>query len=50
MITVLVSTVQVAFLRHELLKSGDGVDFFDGEQRDSYIDGLIDRVFCDLKA
>lgn len=36
---------QVTFLRNDVIKVYTEIDFFDQEQRELYIDRLIDRVF-----
>lgn len=44
---ILISSVQVAFLRRNVTKEMNGMDFFDKEQREEFIDSLIDRVLSD---
>lgn len=43
---ILMSSIQVAFLRKDVIKIYTEVDFFDKEQRDLYIDTLVDRVMA----
>jgi hypothetical protein len=35
---------QVAFLRADVFKSYTGIDFFNGQQRDMFIDKLVDNI------
>lgn len=41
----LTSILQVAFLRRDISKECFGIDFYNKEERDSFIDLLIDRFF-----
>jgi len=41
---IIMSSIQVVFLRNNVIKVHTDVDFFNKEQRDRYIDSLIDRV------
>ena len=41
---VLMSSIQNAFLRSNVFKINTGIDFFSQEQREQYIDDLVDRV------
>lgn len=42
---ILISTLQSAFLRREVLLQSVAVDFYDKEQRDQFIDKVIERIF-----
>ncbi|MGJ7922223.1 TetR/AcrR family transcriptional regulator [Neobacillus sp. LXY-4] len=42
---ILISTLQSAFLRSEVLLQSVAVDFYDKEQRDQFIDKVIERIF-----
>ncbi len=41
---IIMSSIQVAFLRNNTIKADAGLDFFDEDQRDYFIDNLIDRI------
>ena len=41
---IMMSSIQVAFLRNNVLKIHTDIDFYDETQRDSFIDDVIDRV------
>lgn len=43
---ILMSSIQVTFLRNDVIKIYTEIDFFDKEQRELYIDRLIDRVIA----
>lgn len=38
------SSIQVAFLRSNVFKIHSGIDFFDTEQRDKFIDKMIEKI------
>jgi AcrR family transcriptional regulator len=40
----MMSSIQVSFLRNDVIKAHTNIDFFNKEQREIYIDSLIDRV------
>lgn len=40
----LMSSIQVAFLRSNVFKNHTGIDFHDNEQRDRFIDELVDKL------
>lgn len=42
MLHLMMSSIQVAFLRNDVIKVYTKMDFFDKEQRDRYIDTLVD--------
>ena len=48
MLHILISSLQVAFLRSEVLKETNGIDFFNVEQRELFIDRVIDSIFCGI--
>ena len=43
-LNILMSSIQVTFLRNDVIKVYTDIDFFDKEQRELYIDRLIDCV------
>ncbi len=45
---IMMSSIQGFFLRNNVIKVYTDVDFFDKEQRERYIDNLIDRVIRDV--
>ena len=44
-----ISALQFAFLRMDIIKMTDGIDFHSEEQRDTFMSTLAERVFYDLK-
>lgn len=46
---ITISTLQISFLRMNVIKKTDGIDFLMEEQRDKFWDMVIDRIFYDLK-
>jgi hypothetical protein len=48
MLHILISSLQVAFMRSEVLKETNGIDFFNVEQRELFIDRVIDNIFHDF--
>jgi AcrR family transcriptional regulator len=44
-----ISTLQVVFLRMEVIKKTDGLDLLDEKQRDMFINSIVEMVFYDLK-
>lgn len=42
---ILQATIQLAFLRRDILMQGTGVDFYNTEQREQFIDRIIDTIF-----
>lgn len=43
---IMMSSIQVTFLRNDVIKVYTDIDFSDKEQREFYIDSLIDRVLA----
>lgn len=48
MLHILISSVQVAFLRNEVMKKTQGIDFFNIEQREAFIDKVIETIFTEF--
>lgn len=46
---ILVSTLQVVFLRKDVLIVTDNINLNDESQRDRYINSIVERIFFDLK-
>jgi len=46
---ILVSTLQVVFLRKDVLIETDNINLNDESQRDRYINSIVERIFFDLK-
>ncbi len=46
---ILVSTLQVVFLRKDVLIETDNLNLNDESQRDRYINSIVERIFFDLK-
>lgn len=44
---MLISSIQIAFLRRNVLKEAIGMDFFEKQQREELVDMVIDRLFPD---
>ncbi len=42
---ILVSSIEAAFLRKNVMNDSFGIDFNDSEQRDHFVDFCIDRIF-----
>lgn len=42
---VIISSIQIAFLRNHILKENISMDFYDSKQRDEFIDALFDTMF-----
>jgi len=46
---ILVSTLQVIFLRKDIIKTTDKIDFDNEIQRDEFINNIVDRIFFDIQ-
>lgn len=46
---ILISTLQIIFLRKDIIRETDKIDLNDEYQRDKYINEIVDRIFFDLK-
>ncbi len=44
-IHMLVSAIQSAFLRHEVISKATGLNFYDKDQRNALVDAVVDQVF-----
>lgn len=42
---ILISTIQIAFLRKDVIRETMAMDFFDTQQRDAFVDLIIDILF-----
>jgi AcrR family transcriptional regulator len=42
---ILISSVQTAFLRRNVIRETEGIDFLDKKQRDKFIDKIIENIF-----
>lgn len=47
---LLISSVQVAFLRKDAIKETMGIDFSNTQQREAFIDMVINRIFSDISS
>jgi len=46
---ILISTLQIIFLRKDIIRETDKIDLNDEYQRDKYINEIVDRIFFDIR-